>query len=97
MPLSTRTPQPGRSAGDLIIAGTPERILLRKKSPIWLTAGDEVVVEIDRLGTLTNLLFAPEVRARGLPGHRKVAKSDPKLEAGRSHSRRNAGPPQLED
>ena len=49
--------------GDLIITGTPEGVLLGKESPIWLTAGDEVVVEIDQLGTLTNLLVAPEVRA----------------------------------
>lgn len=46
--------------GDLIITGTPEGVLLGKKSPIWLTAGDEVVVEIDQLGTLTNLLVAPK-------------------------------------
>lgn len=46
--------------GDIIITGTPEGVLLGKKSPIWLTAGDEVVVEIDHLGTLTNLLVAPE-------------------------------------
>lgn len=49
--------------GDLIITGTPEGVLLGKESPIWLTAGDQVVVEIDQLGTLTNLLVAPEVRA----------------------------------
>ena len=49
--------------GDLIITGTPEGVLLGKKSPIWLTAGDEVAIEIDQLGTLTNLLIAPEVRA----------------------------------
>ena len=48
--------------GDVIITGTPEGVLLGKKSPTWLRAGDEVVVEIDELGTLTNLLVAPEAR-----------------------------------
>ena len=48
--------------GDLIITGTPEGVLLGEKSPTWLRAGDEVVVEIDELGTLTNLLVAPEAR-----------------------------------
>jgi 2-keto-4-pentenoate hydratase/2-oxohepta-3-ene-1,7-dioic acid hydratase in catechol pathway len=46
--------------GDLIVTGTPEGVLLGKEAPIWLTAGDEVVVEIDELGTLTNLLVASQ-------------------------------------
>src|ERR1700758_2107101 len=49
--------------GDLIVTGTPEGVLLGKEAPFWLTAGDEVVVEIDELGTLTNLLVASETSA----------------------------------
>ena len=44
---------------DVIATGTPEGVLLGQKDPLWLTAGDEVSVEIEGLGRLTNHLIAP--------------------------------------
>jgi 2-keto-4-pentenoate hydratase/2-oxohepta-3-ene-1,7-dioic acid hydratase in catechol pathway len=42
--------------GDVIATGTPEGVLLGEKEPRWLKAGDEVSVEIEGLGRLTNRL-----------------------------------------
>jgi 2-keto-4-pentenoate hydratase/2-oxohepta-3-ene-1,7-dioic acid hydratase in catechol pathway len=44
--------------GDVIATGTPEGVLLGEKEPRWLKAGDEVSVEIEGLGRLTNRLVA---------------------------------------
>jgi 2-keto-4-pentenoate hydratase/2-oxohepta-3-ene-1,7-dioic acid hydratase in catechol pathway len=44
--------------GDVIATGTPEGVLLGEKDPQWLKAGDEVSVEIEGLGRLTNRLIA---------------------------------------
>jgi Fumarylacetoacetate (FAA) hydrolase family len=44
---------------DIIATGTPEGVPLGQKAPQWLKAGDEVSVEIERLGRLTNRLVAP--------------------------------------
>jgi len=38
--------------GDVILTGTPEGVILGMKEKTWLKAGDEVVVEIDGLGSL---------------------------------------------
>jgi 2-keto-4-pentenoate hydratase/2-oxohepta-3-ene-1,7-dioic acid hydratase in catechol pathway len=46
--------------GDLISTGTPEGVIFGKANKIWLKAGDELTVEVDRLGRLTNRLAAPE-------------------------------------
>jgi len=43
-------------AGDILLTGTPEGVILDKQDPQWLTAGDEVVVEITGLGRLVNVL-----------------------------------------
>lgn len=40
--------------GDVIVTGTPEGVQLGNKSPQWLKPGDEVTIEIDGLGSLTN-------------------------------------------
>jgi 2-keto-4-pentenoate hydratase/2-oxohepta-3-ene-1,7-dioic acid hydratase in catechol pathway len=45
-------------AGDVIATGTPEGVLLGETEPRWLKAGDEVSVEIEGLGRLTNRLVA---------------------------------------
>jgi 2-keto-4-pentenoate hydratase/2-oxohepta-3-ene-1,7-dioic acid hydratase in catechol pathway len=42
--------------GDVIATGTPQGVLLGEKEPQWLKAGDEVSVEIQGLGRLTNRL-----------------------------------------
>ncbi len=40
--------------GDLVLTGTPEGVGVFREPPIFLAEGDEVMVEIERLGTLTN-------------------------------------------
>jgi len=40
--------------GDLIATGTPPGVGFARKPPIWLRDGDEVSVEIEGIGTLTN-------------------------------------------
>lgn len=40
--------------GDVIITGTPHGVGAFRKPPIWLKNGDEVVVEIEGLGSLRN-------------------------------------------
>ncbi len=42
--------------GDLISTGTPEGVILGTKEKIWLKPGDEVTVEVDKLGQLRNML-----------------------------------------
>jgi 2-keto-4-pentenoate hydratase/2-oxohepta-3-ene-1,7-dioic acid hydratase in catechol pathway len=40
--------------GDVISTGTPHGVGFARKPPIFLRAGDEVVVEIDGIGKLSN-------------------------------------------
>ncbi len=40
--------------GDVILTGTPEGVGFARTPPIWLRPGDEIVVEIEHVGTLTN-------------------------------------------
>jgi 2-keto-4-pentenoate hydratase/2-oxohepta-3-ene-1,7-dioic acid hydratase in catechol pathway len=40
--------------GDLILTGTPAGVGLGRKPPVYLAAGDEVTVEIESIGSLTN-------------------------------------------
>ena len=40
--------------GDVISTGTPHGVGFARKPPIFLKAGDEVVVEIDGIGRLSN-------------------------------------------
>lgn len=41
-------------AGTVILTGTPEGVGMARKPPVWLKPGDEVTIEIDRIGSLTN-------------------------------------------
>ena len=53
--------------GDLIFTGTPGGVGVFRKPPLFLKDGDEVVVEIDGLGKLTNTVQStsrPSKRAR---------------------------------
>jgi len=45
-------------AGDVISTGTPEGVILGKPGAdkVWLKAGDEVTIEVEGLGQLTNVL-----------------------------------------
>jgi 2-keto-4-pentenoate hydratase/2-oxohepta-3-ene-1,7-dioic acid hydratase in catechol pathway len=42
--------------GDLISTGTPEGVILGMTPKVWMKAGDEVTVEVERLGRMMNRL-----------------------------------------
>jgi 2-keto-4-pentenoate hydratase/2-oxohepta-3-ene-1,7-dioic acid hydratase in catechol pathway len=44
--------------GDIILTGTPEGVVLGRPQREWLTPGDEVAVEVGKLGRLTNRLVS---------------------------------------
>jgi 2-keto-4-pentenoate hydratase/2-oxohepta-3-ene-1,7-dioic acid hydratase in catechol pathway len=44
--------------GDLIATGTPAGVGFARTPPVWLQPGDEVTVEIDGIGALTNPVVA---------------------------------------
>jgi 2-keto-4-pentenoate hydratase/2-oxohepta-3-ene-1,7-dioic acid hydratase in catechol pathway len=46
--------------GDLIITGTPSGVGAFRKPPIWLQPGDEITIEIDGLGSITNPVVAAD-------------------------------------
>jgi len=44
--------------GDLIVTGTPEGVAMGREDKPWLKPGDEVVVEVEKLGALKNVMVA---------------------------------------
>ena len=46
------------SPGSVILTGTPSGVGMARTPPRWLTPGDEVVVEIERIGRLVNPVVA---------------------------------------
>jgi len=44
--------------GDLIITGTPAGVGAFRTPPVWLQPGDEITIEIDGVGSLTNPVAA---------------------------------------
>ena len=44
--------------GTVILTGTPEGVGMARRPPRWLRPGDEVTVEIDGIGALTNPVAA---------------------------------------
>jgi 2-keto-4-pentenoate hydratase/2-oxohepta-3-ene-1,7-dioic acid hydratase in catechol pathway len=44
--------------GDLVITGTPEGVAMGREDKPWLKAGDEVIVEVEKLGVLKNVMIA---------------------------------------
>ncbi len=46
--------------GDIIVTGTPEGVILGMEEKVWLKPGDEVIVEIDKLGRLTNRMTSTD-------------------------------------
>src|SRR5580765_3228359 len=44
--------------GDLIITGTPAGVGAFRKPPVWLKAGDEIAIEIDGVGRISNPVVA---------------------------------------
>lgn len=47
--------------GDMILTGTPSGVGFRRDPPLLLKPGDEVVVEIERVGRLENRMVAEQV------------------------------------
>ena len=48
--------------GDLIYTGTPPGVGVARKPPVYLKPGDNVEVEIEKIGILRNPVIAEEVR-----------------------------------
>lgn len=44
--------------GDLIVTGTPSGVIMGMAEKVWLKPGDEVTVEVEGLGRLTNVMTA---------------------------------------
>jgi 2-keto-4-pentenoate hydratase/2-oxohepta-3-ene-1,7-dioic acid hydratase in catechol pathway len=42
--------------GDVIVTGTPGGVGSRRQPPVWMKAGDVVEIEVDRIGTLRNVV-----------------------------------------
>ena len=40
--------------GAVILTGTPQGVGFARKPPVWLKAGDTVVVEVEKIGRLEN-------------------------------------------
>ena len=55
------------NVGDLIFTGTPGGVGVFRKPPMFLKDADEVVVEIEGLGSLTNT-----VRSNGAPAAKRA-------------------------
>ena len=54
--------------GDLIATGTPEGVGHARKPPVWMRPGDEISIEIDQIGTLTNPVRAEVEAPRAATG-----------------------------
>jgi len=44
-------------AGAVILTGTPQGVGFARKPPVWMKAGDKVVVEIEKIGRLENAVM----------------------------------------
>lgn len=44
--------------GDIVVTGTPEGVAMGREDKPWLKPGDEVVVEVEKLGALKNVMIA---------------------------------------
>ncbi len=44
--------------GDVILTGTPEGVGYARKPPVYMKAGDEITIEVENVGTLTNTVAA---------------------------------------
>ena len=51
--------------GTVILTGTPEGVGMSRRPQRYLRAGDEVTVEIERIGRLTNPVVEEAVGASG--------------------------------
>ena len=46
--------------GTVILTGTPQGVGFARKPPVWLKAGDQVVIEVEKIGRLVNPVAAAE-------------------------------------
>ena len=46
--------------GTVILTGTPQGVGFARKPPVWLQPGDEVVIEIEKIGRLVNPVVAAD-------------------------------------
>ena len=46
--------------GDLIITGTPAGVGAFRRPPVWLEPGDQITIEIDGIGSITNPVVAAD-------------------------------------
>jgi 2-keto-4-pentenoate hydratase/2-oxohepta-3-ene-1,7-dioic acid hydratase in catechol pathway len=42
--------------GDVIVTGTPGGVGSRRQPPVWMKAGDVIEIDVDRIGTLRNVV-----------------------------------------
>lgn len=47
--------------GTVILTGTPEGVGMARKPPLWLKPGDQMEVEIEKIGILANPVIAEAV------------------------------------
>ena len=40
--------------GTVLLTGTPQGVGFARKPPVWLQPGDEVTIEVEKIGKLTN-------------------------------------------
>ena len=40
--------------GTVILTGTPHGVGMARKPPVWLKSGDQITIEIEKIGSLTN-------------------------------------------
>ena len=53
--------------GTVILTGTPPGVGFVRKPPLWLKHGDQVVVEIDKIGRLENTVHERMITTNGMP------------------------------
>lgn len=46
--------------GTVILTGTPQGVGFARKPPVWLQPGDEVVIEVEKIGSLVNPVVAAD-------------------------------------
>lgn len=46
--------------GDIIATGTPPGVGMSREPKVWLKPGDEVIVEVEKIGKLRNMVKAEE-------------------------------------
>jgi 2-keto-4-pentenoate hydratase/2-oxohepta-3-ene-1,7-dioic acid hydratase in catechol pathway len=46
--------------GTAILTGTPRGVGFARKPPVWLRPGDEVIIELEKIGRLVNPVVGPE-------------------------------------